>query len=82
MSQSPDMVHLKAISLEAAAVREYQGTDQSKHMLNLLAAIEGSYVEHIMSCLPEELTRIQALVQQCRALAAVVRGEAGATGKL
>lgn len=82
MSQSPDMIHLRVISAEAAAVREFAGTDQSKHLLRLLAAIEGSYVEHIVSCKPEELTRIQAMVQQCRAIAAVVRSDPSATGKL
>jgi Mg2+/Co2+ transporter CorC len=72
----------EAVRTHAAVVREYAGVAPQVATLELLKSIEQQYVNEFADAKPDDFVPLQQRLKQVRAIAAVLRGDAHATGLL
>jgi len=63
-------------------VAQYQGSEMSRVVIKMLDALIESYMCDLVRCLPDELLKKQALIQQSMALKRVFEGDSGSLPKV
>ena len=75
MSVDPQLAAMKQMSSAASVVRAYSAADSSKALIAMLDALVASYALDLMHVSPDGLVRLQAAIQQTRAIRQVVADE-------
>jgi hypothetical protein len=77
-----DISELRALERLAMDVRSYAGSEQTRLTIELLRAIEASYVSDLCNCGGGELVQLQTSIRQCVALRKLLSGDTSTMGRL